>query len=119
MLLPHSRFKAVPGASDRIITACHSGVMQSASDPHIHWSLRVKIVYDGTMERNLEPADRTLRMTAGVFLILGGLLASIPTYLGILELWWYIVSVCLIILGVGAVLSACAAKCVLRNAIGH
>jgi hypothetical protein len=80
---------------------------------------RAKIVYDASMERNLEPADRTLRMTAGVFLILGGLLAAIPTYLQIIESWWYIVSVCLIILGVGAVLSACAAKCVLRNAIGH
>ena len=71
------------------------------------------------MERNLETTDRTLRMTAGVFLILGGLLLGILTYLQILEAWWFIIAGSLVIIGIGGVLSAATAKCMMRKAIGH
>jgi Flp pilus assembly protein TadG len=70
------------------------------------------------MECNLEPADRTLRMTAGVFLVLAGLLLLILCYLGLFETWWYIVASALALGGIGAVLSAAAGKCMLRKAIG-
>ncbi|MDG2199989.1 MAG: DUF2892 domain-containing protein [Phycisphaerales bacterium] len=71
------------------------------------------------MERNLETTDRTLRMTAGVFLILGGLLLVILCYLQILEAWWFIVAGSLAILGIGGVLSAATGKCMMRKVIGH
>ena len=71
------------------------------------------------MEPNLEPADRTLRMTAGVFLILGVLLLLSLSYLEILESWWYIIAGCMAILGIGGVLSAVTGKCMMRKAIGH
>jgi len=71
------------------------------------------------MECNLEPADRSLRMTAGVFLILAALLLMILNYLEIVPSWWYIVAGTLAVLGIGAVLSAAAGKCMLRKVIGH
>ncbi len=58
-------------------------------------------------------------MTAGVFLILGGLLLVILCYLQILEAWWFIVAGSLAILGIGGVLSAATAKCMMRKVIGH
>jgi CHASE2 domain-containing sensor protein len=71
------------------------------------------------MDCNLEPADRSLRMTAGVFLLLAGLLLLILCYLELFETWWFIVAGALTLCGVGAVLSAAAGKCMLRKAIGH
>lgn len=71
------------------------------------------------MECNLEPADRSLRMTAGVFLLLAGLLLLILCYLELFETWWFVVAGALVLLGAGAVLSAAAGKCMLRKVIGH
>ena len=71
------------------------------------------------MDCNLEPADRTLRMTVGVYLILATLLLLILCYLQIVDSWWYIVAGLLSLLGVGALASAAAGKCMLRKVIGH
>jgi len=71
------------------------------------------------MECNLEQADRTLRMTIGVFLILGALLAGTLSYLELTDTWWFIVAGSLLLLGIGAVLSAIVGKCALRRIIGH
>tara|TARA_B100001115_G_scaffold171761_1_gene154439 strand:- start:605 stop:820 length:216 start_codon:yes stop_codon:yes gene_type:complete len=71
------------------------------------------------MDCNLEPADRTLRMTVGVYLILATLLLLILCYLEIMDTWWYLVAGSLCLLGVGAIASAAAGKCMLRKVIGH
>ena len=71
------------------------------------------------MDCNLEPADRTLRMTVGTYLVLGALVLLILCYLQIVDAWWYVVAGLLILLGVGAVASAAAGKCMLRKVIGH
>ena len=58
-------------------------------------------------------------MTIGVFMTLASLLLMILCYLEIVGSWWYVVSGLLCLLGVGAIASAAAGKCMLRKVIGH
>lgn len=71
------------------------------------------------MDCNLEPADRTFRMTIGVYLTLVALLLLILCYLELVDTWWYVVAGSISVLGVGAIASAAAGKCMLRKVIGH
>jgi len=70
------------------------------------------------MECNLDPPDRTLRIVAGVFIFLGGLVLTSLSYLQILDEWWWIIAGALVIVGVGSMLSAVMGYCALKRITG-